>query len=70
MDNLINALIFVVVGLALFGVILDFTNTALTNPNITSTQASLINLVPVFYVIGLVVAVIGFLMVKKGGKAF
>ncbi len=66
MDGLINALIFIVVGLALFGVILDFTNTSLTNPNITPTQASLINLIPVFYVIGLVVATIGFLIMKKG----
>ena len=69
--RVIEALVLAVVGLALLGTVLDFTNEAQSHPNITSTQTALVSLIPVFYVIGLVVAII-FLLIGRfcmtGGK--
>ena len=64
--RVISALVLAVIGLALLGTVLDFSSEAQSHPNITTTQSALVNLIPVFYVIGLVVSII-FLLIGKFG---
>lgn len=60
-QRIIGAIVLAVVGLSLLTTVIDFTSTAQADPNITSSQSTLVGLVPTFYVIGLVVSII-FLM--------
>lgn len=60
--NVIGALVFIVVALALTPVIQTFTTSAAGN--LTGSASTLVGLVPLFYVIGVVVGVIAFLVLK------
>ena len=60
--NVIGALVFVVIALALYPVIQAFTTTAVGNA--TDSTATLIGLIPMFYVIGIVIGIISFLVLK------
>lgn len=60
--NVIGALIFIVVALALTPTIQTFTTSA--QGNLTGSAGTLVALVPLFYVIGVIVGVIAFLVLK------
>lgn len=60
--EIIGALVFLVVALALTPVIATFTTSA--QGNLTGASATLVALVPLFYVIGVIVGVIGMLIMK------
>jgi len=70
-QQIIGAIILTVIGLSLFSVVLDFTATAQADPNITTSQSTLVGLVPTFFIIGLVVSVIAIMlgpMLLRTGK--
>jgi len=63
--KLIGMLIFVVVAMALLPTVVDAVDSGVENT--TGTAAALIPLVTIFYVIGVLVAVIGFAIHETGG---
>lgn len=55
---IIGVAITVVVALALLPIITDFVNDPALVANLTATQITLLNLIPTFYIIGVVVGVV------------
>ncbi len=59
------AVIIVVVALALLPVVLDFVSDSDLQANLSATQITLLNLIPTFYVIGLVMGLIVWLAISR-----
>lgn len=66
-NKLINALILMVIGLALLPVVQEFTTdlTEGTEPVIEGTMATLVDLLPVLYVIIIVVGAVSYVATKR-----
>ena len=66
-NKLINALILMVIGLALLPVVQEFTTdlTEGTEPAIEGTMATLVDLLPVLYVIIIVVGAVSYVATTK-----
>lgn len=62
----IIAVVAVVVALALLPVVLDFVNDTDLRANLSTTQLTLLDLTPTFYLIGLFVGLIAWLAITRG----
>lgn len=62
-NKLIQSMIAIVIGLALLPVVNDFTTQAATG--LTGAMASLVNLLPVLYVIILITGAIGYMVTSR-----
>lgn len=61
-SDLISAFVAILIGLALFPAVNQF----VTDVNATGIEATLVNLIPLLYVVGVVVGSIGFLGLRRG----
>lgn len=74
-DRIIGLVVVVIIGLAMAPVVDDFTedykdgdNADDASDDVTGARATLADLIPLFYIIGIVLAAISMAMAWKGGK--
>lgn len=66
--KVISVVILVVIGLLLLPIVQDAVYTAQENENTTDTQSTLLDMVTMFYVLGIAIAAIMWVVVESGFK--